>query len=65
MAGCAVGTAKSRVFRARRRLEVWLTGEESVSDAGERKKGERVQAGVEKKNGGAQRVSSRMSVAVV
>ncbi len=25
--GCAVGTAKSRVFRARRQLEVWLMGE--------------------------------------
>ncbi len=28
--GCAVGTAKSRVFRARRQLEAWLVG-----DAGE------------------------------
>lgn len=27
LAGCAVGTAKSRVFRARRQLEVWLLGE--------------------------------------
>ena len=27
--GCAVGTAKSRVFRARRQLETWLTGEVS------------------------------------
>ena len=26
--GCAVGTAKSRVFRARRQLEAWLLGEE-------------------------------------
>ena len=26
--GCAVGTAKSRVFRARRQLQAWLTGEE-------------------------------------
>lgn len=26
--GCAVGTAKSRVFRARRQLEIWLAGEE-------------------------------------
>jgi len=26
--GCAVGTAKSRVFRARRQLNIWLTGEE-------------------------------------
>lgn len=25
--GCAVGTAKSRVFRARRQLQVWLAGE--------------------------------------
>ena len=25
---CAVGTAKSRVFRARRQLQTWLTGEE-------------------------------------
>lgn len=25
--GCAVGTAKSRVFRARQQLQVWLTGE--------------------------------------
>lgn len=25
--GCAVGTAKSRVFRARRQLETWLMGE--------------------------------------
>lgn len=26
--GCAVGTAKSRVFRARRQLQQWLLGEE-------------------------------------
>ena len=26
--GCAVGTAKSRVFRARRQLQAWLVGEE-------------------------------------
>ncbi|AHJ66861.1 RNA polymerase ECF-type sigma factor [Granulibacter bethesdensis] len=26
--GCAVGTAKSRVFRARRQLEAWLMGED-------------------------------------
>ncbi|WP_149537848.1 sigma-70 family RNA polymerase sigma factor [Siccirubricoccus phaeus] len=26
--GCAVGTAKSRVFRARRQLQAWLEGEE-------------------------------------
>jgi RNA polymerase sigma-70 factor (ECF subfamily) len=26
--GCAVGTAKSRVFRARRQLQSWLMGEE-------------------------------------
>ena len=28
--GCAVGTAKSRVFRARRQLEAWLLGETDV-----------------------------------
>jgi RNA polymerase sigma-70 factor, ECF subfamily len=34
--GCAVGTAKSRVFRARRQLESWLfgeTAEEAVAEA--------------------------------
>jgi RNA polymerase sigma-70 factor (ECF subfamily) len=30
--GCAVGTAKSRVFRARRQLEAWLLGECSTGD---------------------------------
>ena len=30
--GCAVGTAKSRVFRARRQLEAWLLGEQPVRD---------------------------------
>ena len=29
--GCAVGTAKSRVFRARRQLEAWLMGETKES----------------------------------
>jgi RNA polymerase sigma-70 factor (ECF subfamily) len=29
--GCAVGTAKSRVFRARRQLQTWLMGEESAT----------------------------------
>jgi RNA polymerase sigma-70 factor (ECF subfamily) len=34
--GCAVGTAKSRVFRARRQLEAWLVGETPrVSEASE------------------------------
>ena len=28
LTGCAVGTAKSRVFRARRQVQIWLTGEE-------------------------------------
>ncbi len=28
--GCAVGTAKSRVFRARRQLQAWLMGEDRV-----------------------------------
>ena len=30
---CAIGTAKSRVFRARRQLETWLLGEEERSSA--------------------------------
>jgi RNA polymerase sigma-70 factor (ECF subfamily) len=30
--GCAVGTAKSRVFRARRQLEAWLLGEQPARD---------------------------------
>jgi RNA polymerase sigma-70 factor (ECF subfamily) len=29
--GCAVGTAKSRVFRARRQLQAWLMGEEKAT----------------------------------
>lgn len=35
--GCAVGTAKSRVFRARRQLEAWLLGE-GAENAGTRTK---------------------------
>ncbi len=31
--GCAVGTAKSRVFRARRQLQAWLMGEEQPAQA--------------------------------
>ena len=31
--GCAVGTAKSRVFRARRQLQAWLMGEEHPAQA--------------------------------
>jgi RNA polymerase sigma-70 factor (ECF subfamily) len=29
--GCAVGTAKSRVFRARRQLQAWLMGEDRTT----------------------------------
>jgi RNA polymerase sigma-70 factor (ECF subfamily) len=32
--GCAVGTAKSRVFRARQQLQLWLTGETPSATAG-------------------------------
>ena len=32
ISGCAVGTAKSRVFRARRQLEIWLMGDEPAAD---------------------------------
>jgi RNA polymerase sigma-70 factor (ECF subfamily) len=47
--GCAVGTAKSRVFRARRQLAAWLLGEDrpvaapAVRAAPERPQGERAQ----------------------
>ena len=33
--GCAVGTAKSRVFRARRQLQAWLMGEERSGATGQ------------------------------
>jgi RNA polymerase sigma-70 factor (ECF subfamily) len=36
--GCAVGTAKSRVFRARRQLETWLIGEQPDEVAAEAKR---------------------------
>ncbi len=39
--GCAVGTAKSRVFRARRQLQVWLAGEESAEATTEEQRSER------------------------
>jgi RNA polymerase sigma-70 factor (ECF subfamily) len=32
--GCAVGTAKSRVFRARRQLQAWLMGEDRARESG-------------------------------
>lgn len=32
--GCAIGTAKSRVFRARRQLEAWLLGESDPESKG-------------------------------
>ena len=39
--GCAVGTAKSRVFRARRQLQAWLMGEDrSAARPGEAQKGD-------------------------
>jgi RNA polymerase sigma-70 factor (ECF subfamily) len=33
--GCAVGTAKSRVFRARRQLQAWLMGEDRAGKPAE------------------------------
>jgi RNA polymerase sigma-70 factor (ECF subfamily) len=36
--GCAVGTAKSRVFRARRQLETWLMGEKPDEIAADAKR---------------------------
>ncbi|MBO0712136.1 MAG: sigma-70 family RNA polymerase sigma factor [Acetobacteraceae bacterium] len=35
--GCAVGTAKSRVFRARRQLESWLLGERAERPAAQQR----------------------------
>lgn len=39
--GCAIGTAKSRVFRARRQLQTWLAGEESAPATTEEQRTER------------------------
>ncbi len=38
--GCAVGTAKSRVFRARRQLEAWLLGEAPEAPVSEERRPE-------------------------
>lgn len=43
--GCAVGTAKSRVFRARRQLESWLLGEGGESLSGDKNRAEPRRAG--------------------
>ncbi|MDG6093977.1 sigma-70 family RNA polymerase sigma factor [Acetobacter sp. AN02] len=40
IAGCAVGTAKSRVFRARRQLEAWMSGDLPSDDRLRQKAGE-------------------------
>lgn len=45
--GCAVGTAKCRVFRARRQLEIWMLGEEGsrrFTSQSRAEKGEGVEA---------------------
>jgi len=43
--GCAVGTAKCRVFRARRQLEAWLVGEEPRAKRGTAQAGEATRRG--------------------
>ena len=40
--GCAVGTAKSRVFRARRQLQAWLMGEDRPARSNETRAQSRV-----------------------
>lgn len=49
---CAVGTAKCRVFRARRQLEAWLTGEPQAAKKG------KAQAAVEARSGETRRQSA-------
>ena len=43
--GCAVGTAKSRVFRARRQLQAWLMGEDKPARGEGRAEEGRTEAG--------------------
>ncbi len=47
--GCAVGTAKSRVFRARRQLETWLMGETPERDSRASAKAARIARLLERK----------------
>jgi len=57
--GCAVGTAKCRVFRARRQLEAWLTGEPQGSKRGTAQ----AQAGESRRRGGTLRNGNSANVA--
>ncbi len=54
--GCAVGTAKCRVFRARRQLEAWLVGEEPRT-----KRAAQAQAGETARRGATTRKSAPKS----
>lgn len=52
---CAVGTAKCRVFRARRQLEAWLTGEPQVA----RRKAAPAEAGETRRRDASLRTAGR------
>ncbi len=57
--GCAVGTAKCRVFRARRQLEAWLVGEPTAKSA--RRTTAQPQAGETRRHGATSRIGNKMA----
>ena len=57
--GCAVGTAKCRVFRARRQLEAWLTGDQPTKAA--KRNTAQSQAGETRRRSATNRVSNKMA----
>jgi RNA polymerase sigma-70 factor (ECF subfamily) len=57
--GCAVGTAKCRVFRARRQLEAWLTGDQPTKAA--KRNTAQSQAGETRRRSATSRVSNKMA----
>ncbi|NKE48331.1 sigma-70 family RNA polymerase sigma factor [Roseomonas frigidaquae] len=60
--GCAVGTAKSRVFRARRQLQTWLAGEESAEATTEEQRTERARISGRSSERGGQRARNGSGV---
>ncbi|EHM03236.1 Sigma-70 region 2 [Acetobacteraceae bacterium AT-5844] len=57
--GCAVGTAKCRVFRARRQLEAWLVGEQPAKAA--KRSTAQSQAGETRRRGATSRNDSKLT----
>jgi RNA polymerase sigma-70 factor (ECF subfamily) len=55
--GCAVGTAKCRVFRARRQLEAWLVGDQPAKAA--KRNTAQSQAGETRRRGATSRMSNK------